>query len=142
MLIYLIAAMAAQPAEAQIPAPHSAQHPGSPAAKRGFDSWGTGGGDLFYHRLTGDCAQLQHRIGRNATRGRYVMPLLGVRWALEEAPGRLPRVRFDCLDGGCVAFARPGAIGRAGVHSVPFADSARARSFISRLDALKSACPR
>ena len=111
----------------------------SPAATLGFDRWGTGEGDLFYHRLTADCGGLQHRIGRNATRGSTFIPLRAVRWSYEPS-AQAPEARFDCLEGDCAETYRAGAASKAGVHRIPFADAARARRFLAGLDALKQAC--
>ena len=105
----------------------------------GFDSWGTGEGDLFYHRLTADCGAVQHRIGRNATRGSYFMPIAAVRWSYEPS-AQTPRARFDCVEGACVQAHVAGTSQAATTHSIPFATAARARGFLARLDALKQAC--
>jgi hypothetical protein len=112
------------------------------AVTLGFDIWGTGArGDFFYHRLTGDCGALQHRIGRNATRGSFIMKLSAVRWAYEPS-AQVPKVRFDCLGGDCVDTYRTGASGKAASHRIAFEDAARARRFIATLDGLKQACAR
>jgi hypothetical protein len=114
----------------------------SVAVTLGFDSWGTGSsGDFFYHRLTGDCGALQHRIGRNATRGTFIMKLAAVRWSYEPS-AQVPRVRFDCLEGNCVEAFRPGAAGTAASHRIDFQDAERARHFLASLDTLKQACAR
>ncbi len=115
----------------------------SPAVTLGFDSWGTGKqGDFFYHRLTADCGALQHRIGRNATRGSFIMKLSAVRWSYEPS-AQVPRVRFDCLDGAaCVEAYQAGATRREASHRIAFEDAARARRYIASLDALKQACGR
>lgn len=113
----------------------------SAAPMRGFD-WGSlGDGDFFYHRVTGDCADLLHRIGRNATRGAFSMPLQGVRWSLEQRPGATARVRLACADGACIRWTVHNRERMVAEHHIPFPDLQGAAGYIRALDSLKRVCP-
>ena len=120
-----------------------AQERPEPEPKPGFDLWGTGEGSYFYHRLSGDCGALEHRHGRNAAWGRWVMPLsaIVVDGPGEDGVGNLV-LRLRCSDGtACVESGHLTNItGRASEHAIPFQTVDRARAFERRVADLKTAC--
>ena len=124
-------------------APALAQEPEAPARGPGFDFWGTGEGSFFYHRLSGDCDTVQHRHGRNAAWGRWVMPLSGItEGGPEEGENGVIVLRFSCVDGTeCIQTGRLSNVsGQAREHAVPFGSMERARAFSRQVADLKIAC--
>jgi hypothetical protein len=110
----------------------------SVAAALGFTTSTGRTGDFFYHQLSADCDLLQHRIGRNATRGSYWVPLQAARLSLESPR----RVRFDCLQGACVSATLQGQTRTMARHAISFETEAGAARYMEDVEALKRACRR
>ncbi len=134
---FCLLALSGAPTEAQ------AQAQDEPARGPGFDFWGTGEGSFFYHRLSGDCDTIQHRHGRNAAWGRWVMPLSTVtEVGPEEGEHGVIVLRFSCSDGSeCIQSGHlTNVTGRASDHAIPFETMERARAFSRQVADLKVAC--
>lgn len=120
-----------------------AQDTAAPDAGPGFSFWGTGSGAYTYHRLTGDCATLEHGHGRNAAWGRWVMPISAV---AEDGPEEGGHggvgLRFRCLDGSpCIQRGHLTQItDHVDEHVIPFETTERARAFSRQVSDLKAAC--
>ena len=124
-------------------APALAQEPEAPARGPGFDFWGTGEGSFFYHRLSGGCDAVQHRHGRNAAWGRWVMPLSRItEGGPEESERGAIVLRFSCSDGTeCIQSGHlTNVTGRTSEHAIPFETMERARAFSRQVAELKVAC--
>ena len=124
-------------------APALAQEPEAPARGPGFDFWGTGEGSFFYHRLSGGCDTVQHRHGRNAAWGRWVMPLSRItEGGPEESERGAIVLRFSCSDGTeCIQSGHlTNVTGRTSEHAIPFETMERARAFSRQVAELKVAC--
>lgn len=124
-------------------APAMAQEPDAPARGPGFDFWGTGEGSFFYHRLSGGCDAVQHRHGRNAAWGRWVMPLSRItEGGPEESERGAIVLRFSCRDGTeCIQSGHlTNLTGRTSEHAIPFETMERARAFSRQVAELKVAC--
>ena len=124
-------------------APAMAQEPDAPARGPGFDFWGTGEGSFFYHRLSGGCDTVQHRHGRNAAWGRWVMPLSRItEGGPEESERGAIVLRFSCSDGTeCIQSGHlTNVTGRTSEHAIPFETMERARAFSRQVAELKVAC--
>lgn len=124
-------------------APAMAQEPDAPARGPGFDFWGTGEGSFFYHRLSGGCDTVQHRHGRNAAWGRWVMPLSRItEGGPEESERGAIILRFSCSDGTeCIQSGHlTNVTGRTSEHAIPFETMERARAFSRQVAELKVAC--
>jgi hypothetical protein len=133
--LFCLIALSGGPAEAQ------AQE--EPVRGPGFDFWGTGEGSFFYHRLSGDCDTVQHRHGRNAAWGRWVMPLSMItEGGPEEGEQGAIVLRFSCRDGAdCIQSGRLANVtGRTRDHAIPFETMERARAFSRQVADLKVAC--
>ena len=120
-----------------------AQEPDAPARGPGFDFWGTGEGSFFYHRLSGGCDAVQHRHGRNAAWGRWVMPLSRItEGGPEESERGAIILRFSCSDGTeCIQSGHlTNVTGRTSEHAIPFETMERARAFSRQVAELKVAC--
>ena len=124
-------------------APAEAQEPDALAPGPGFDFWGTGEGSFFYHRLSGGCDTVQHRHGRNAAWGRWVMPLSRItEGGPEESERGAIVLRFSCSDGTeCIQSGHlTNVTGRTSEHAIPFETMERARAFSRQVAELKVAC--
>ena len=120
-----------------------AQDNDAPASAPGFSFWGTGSGAYFYHRLSGDCATVDHSHGRNAAWGRWIMPLAAVvEDGPEEAASGAAVLRFRCVDGSeCIQRGHlTNVTGQASEHAIPFETMDRARAFSRQVAALRMAC--
>lgn len=109
---------------------------GSTASPQSFDTWGATGD--AYHRLSGDCDMLRHRIGRNATRGSHSSPLQSARLTLAVPT----RVRLICLSGACITSTLQGRTTTGASHDIAFDTEARASAFVRQVNDLKRACRR
>lgn len=110
-----------------------------------FDQWNTGssGHPVYsYHRIAGDCAGLEHAVGRNAVGGRWTVPIGEVRWTLAVPGGVHPAaIQFDCLsDDPCIRFERGSERSALRSHAVPFGLESSARGTEMRLAPLARAC--
>jgi hypothetical protein len=106
-----------------------------PASALSFDNWGRVG-DFAYHRVSGDCDLLRHRIGRNATRGSHSAPLRSIRLVVE-AP---TRVRLQCLRGTCITSIGNGQTLTRDSHQIDFETASAAAGYVRQVNDLRRAC--
>ena len=99
---------------------------------------GKTGDDVYiYHQVWGDCAMLDHGVGRNYAWGRYRMPLNGVSHQIVEEG-----IRFTCTDGsdcieGGILEDTPG---RTSEHTVPFQSADFTATYLAQVADLRAAC--
>ena len=110
-----------------------------------FDQWNTGpdGHPIYsYHHIEGDCASLEHAVGRNAVGGRWTVPIGEVRWQLQVPGSQDPAaIQFDCLSQApCIRFERGTERTALRSYAVPFGLESSARRIAARLAPLARAC--
>lgn len=97
----------------------------------------TGNDAYIYHQVWGDCAMLDHGVGRNYAWGRHRMPLYGVTHEVVD-----DGIHFTCTDGSdCIEIGKlEDTPGRTNEHTVPFESAAFAQAYLAQVAELRAAC--
>jgi hypothetical protein len=97
----------------------------------------TGTKAYIYHQVWGDCAMLDHGVGRNYAWGRHRMPLNAVSHVIIE-----DGIHFTCKDrSDCIEVGKlEDTPGRVSEHTVPFESRAFAEAYLAEVADLRAAC--